>query len=595
MSFIHAAIIIVLNKFRKITRYHLEHLRVRLSGADAKLIPAVLGLLVGLLSAGVILLFRSLIDLIQAGFLPDGNIEHYEGLDPVIRLLLPLGSALIIGLLFLAFSRGRFVVGIVNVIERLAYFQGQLGWHMLLVQFFGGILAIVGGHSVGREGPSVHLGAAASSLLGQYFQVPNNILRILVACGSAAAISASFNTPLAGVIFAMEVIMLEYSLGSFIPVILAAFSASGLTILAYGDQTIFQIPTLEMSSLKEIPVILLLGILAGVVSSLMIIGLKHTASFSRNWHFMTRLLLAGSIIGLIALPFPEVMSIGYDTVSQAMLGEIGLGLLVGILVFKLLATITSIGLGIPAGVIGPALFIGAMLGGATGLVASHYFPGITSTPGFYALLGLGAMMAGLLQAPLAALMAMLEMTSNPEIIFPGMLVVVIAELTRSELFNQPSVFRMLLQARGLDYRANPVAQHLHRMGVASIMEKNFVRLPVSCDLEKLKAAMQEEPKWLLLENEGVPESLMPGVDLARYLTEQKENPDESENEIKLNEVPAERLSIQPLHQWATLHEAAVKLDEHKVDALYIYDTPAPNLKRVTGILLKEQVQSAYQF
>lgn len=582
-----------MNPFRKTIRSYLETLQIRLSAADAKLTTAVLGLLVGLLSAGVILLFRGLIDLIQASFLPDGNVEQYEGLESITRLLLPLGSALIIGLLFLAFSRGRFVVGIVNVIERLAYFQGHLGWRMFLIQFFGGILAIAGGHSVGREGPSVHLGAASSSLLGQYLHVPNNTLRILVGCGSAAAISASFNTPLAGVIFAMEVIMLEYSLGSFIPVILAAFSASGLTILAYGDQTIFQIPALEMTSLKEIPIILLLGILAGIVSSLMIIGLKHTVNFSRNWHFLSRLLLAGGVISLIALPFPEVMSLGYDTVSSAMLGEIGLGLLVGILAFKLLATIISIGLGIPAGVIGPALFIGTMLGAATGLIADHYFPDFTSEPGFYALLGLGAMMAGLLQAPLAALMAMLEMTHNPEIIFPGMLAVVIAELTRSELFNQPSVFRMLLQARGLDYRANPIAQHLHRMGVASIMEKDFVRLPVSCDLEKLEAAMQEEPKWLLLENEGEPEALMPGVDLARYLAEQKENPDE--NEIALDKVPAERLSIQALHQWATLHEAAVKLDEHKVDALYIYDTPAPNLKRVTGILLKEQVESAYQF
>ncbi len=585
----------LLKAYREFTQRMLERLRLRLSRPDARLIPAVLGLIVGLLSAVVIILFRVTIEWLQTGLVADGDIEHYETLAPLVRLLLPVGSAILIGLLFVAFARGRFVVGIVHVIERLAYFQGQMGWRMLLMQFFGGILAIAGGHSVGREGPSVHLGAATSSLMGQYLRLPNNTLRILVGCGSAAAISASFNTPLAGVIFAMEVVMLEYALSSFIPVILAAFSASSLTIFAYGDQVIFQIPALEMTSLKEIPFVLLLGILAGIVSSLMIIALRHTARLSANWHFLARVLLAGVIVGLIALPFPEVMSIGYDTVSSAMLGQIGLGLLLGILVFKLLATIASIGLGIPAGVIGPTLFIGTMLGGVTGLAAGYFFPEFTSESGFYALLGMGAMMAGLLQAPLAALMAMLEMTHNPEIIFPGMLAVVIAELTRSELFNQPSVFRMLLQARGLDYRVNPVAQHLHRMGVASVMERDFIRLPVVCERERLKEAMQKEPKWVILEKDSEVDTLMPGVDLARYLAEQKESGKPLPDEITLNEVPAQRYSIQPLHQWATLHEAAVMLREHQADALMIYDTPAPNLKRVTGILLKEQVESAYRF
>ena len=388
--------------------------------------------------------------------------------------------------------------------------------------------------------------------------------------------------------------MLEYSIGSFIPVILSAFSASGLTILVFGDQPVFQIPTLELTSLKEIPFIIVLGVLAGVISSLIIMGLKQTVRWTQKWHFMLRMLLAGVIIALIALPFPEVMGIGYDTVNNAMLGKLGLGLMLGILLFKFLATIASIGLGIPGGLIGPALFIGTLMGGAIGIIAAEYFPEFISQSGFYALLGLGAMMAGLFQAPLAALIAMLEMTHNPEIIFPGMLAVVIAELTREEIFRQPSAFRMLLQARGLDYRANPVAQNLYHIGVASVMEKDFVKLPIKCNREKLDEIMQQEPRWFLLIKNDKPQALMPGVDLARYLAEQKDKKEESDD-ILLDEVPAERHGITGLHQWATLHEAAVKLKEHDLNALYIYDTPAPNLQRVTGILLKEHVDSAYRF
>jgi H+/Cl- antiporter ClcA len=567
-----------------------EALNTNLARPDAQWQPALLGLIVGILSGSVIIAFRFLAELGQATLLPNAIPENYEELKWPLILLLPIISGLMIGVLFTFFWPNKKVVGIIHVMERLAYFQGHLGWPGFIKQFLGATLATIGGHSIGREGPSIHLGAASGSLLGQYLKLPNNTLRTLIACGCASGIAASFNTPLAGVIFAMEVVIMEYSVTGFIPVILAAVSATGLSILAFGNEPVFSIPTLELTSLKELPFVALLGLLTGLFSTLFIKSMEVTATRSREWSFLVRATLASIIVALCGLAFPQVMGIGYDSVNSAMLSEFSLSLLAGILFVKLIATTAAVGLGIPGGLIGPTLFIGAMLGGSVGYISGLSFPEFISDSGVYALLGMGAMMAATLQAPLAALIAILELTGNPSIIFPGMLAIVIAELTRSELFHQPSIFRALLQARGLDYQANPMSQLLHRIGVASVMSKNYVPLPLTITQKEAQEALKQEPQWLLLENEGIPEAAMPAVDLARHLKEQATG-----KEINLKEIPAQRRELVGIHMRSTLKEASDQMRKAGIDFLFVYDTPAPTFTRTRGVLLKEAIESAYQF
>ena len=201
----------------------LDRLRLRLASVDALLLLAVLGLLVGLLAGGVTLAFRLLVEDIQSAFL--SHPEDYEALGWQARLLIPLAGGILVGTVLHFLSHEQRAVGIVHVMERLNYHEGHLPLRNIFVQFFGAAVSIISGHSVGREGPSVHLGAGSGSVLGQALRLPNNSIRTLVACGAAAAIAASFNTPLAGVIFAMEVILLEYTISGFVPVILAAVSA----------------------------------------------------------------------------------------------------------------------------------------------------------------------------------------------------------------------------------------------------------------------------------------------------------------------------------------------------------------------------------
>jgi H+/Cl- antiporter ClcA len=472
--------------------------------------------------------------------------------------------------------------------ERLSYHQGHLPLRNMILQFLGAALSIISGHSVGREGPSVHLGAASSSLLGQYMGLPNNSIRILVGCGTAAAIAASFNTPLAGVVFAMEVVMMEYTIAGFTPVILAAVSATALTRWVFGSAPAFSVPTLELGSLLELPYILLMGLVIGALAAAFITLLQLFSRQLQETNLVLRLGTAGLITGLCALVAPQIMGIGYDTVNETLLGQLGIGVLLLIIVFKMLATTAGIGLGLPGGLIGPTLVIGAAAGGCMGLLANLLFDVGTSSPAYYALLGMGAMMGATLQAPLAALTAMLELSSNPNIILPGMLAIIVANLASSELFHKNSVFTHLMRARGLDHKNDPVSQSLRRIGVSSTMERDVQTVSTVMTNLEAQEILQDKPRWLVIKQDEDKISLMPAADLARTLQETEDK------EINLLEIPAQRMELAAINSRATLQEALELLDEKHLEALYVLRPGSSGITRIYGIITRRDIERSYQ-
>ncbi len=547
--------------------------RRKLSGVDALPQLAVLGLLSGIVTGGVILLFRLAIEWPLEHFLPGQGSESFEELDLLTRGLLPLaGGALggLGGLLLHKLALHDRKVGIVHIMERLNYHQGYISFRSAMVQFVSGVTTVITGQSAGREGPAVHLGAAFSSLLGQWMRLPNNSIRTLVACGCAAAISASFNTPISGVIFAMEVVMMEYTIAGFTPIILAAVSAAIVTQAVYGTEPAFSVPALTMNSLLEIPPwILAIAVIIGIAAAGFI---QLVDSMGRYHHrpVLLRIAVAGLLMVPFALVIPETMGIGYDTVSETIHGELGFWLLIGAGSAKLIITGLSIGLGMPSGVIGPpTIFMGATLGGAMGLIGAQMFPDIASSVGgFYAMLGMGgAMMGAVLQAPLAALMALMELTRNPNIILPGMLMITTASLVTSEAFGKKSLFLTILKSQGLSYQNSPpVIQALRRVSVGAIMERNILRTERALTLEEAKKALKSEPKWLLVEgSNGPPTALLPAVDLARFLEDTEKQASEEGTElpesIDLMEIPpANRRDVAPVQYQATLEEALQQFD-----------------------------------
>ncbi len=566
----------------------LENLRLRLASTDAQWSLALLGLISGVLSGLVIILFRLLIELPQASLL-DGQPENYEALDLWLRFALPVAGGLVIGLALQALDPASRPVGVVHVMERLAYHQGYLRLPNALVQFFGGAASVIAGHSVGREGPGVHLGAAVASLLGQRLHLPNNSIRTLVACGVAGSIAASFNTPLAGVVFAMEVVMLEYTLAGFAPVILAAVSATAISRIVFGSEPAFSIPPLELAALTELPYVLIMGLMIGALAAAFIYALQRFGGLLTERPVWQRCTLGGLAVGLIAIAVPEVMSIGYDTVNSALLGELTLALMLIVTLAKLVATSAVLGLGLPGGLIGPTLVIGATAGGAFGILAEQFLPGEVASPGLYALIGMGAMMGATLQAPLAALTAMLELTGNPNIIMPGMLALIGAGLISSEVFNKRCVFVELMRIRGLDYRNDPILQARRRIGVASAMDRSFAELPAEATVEDIKPRLENEPRWILIRGEERKPILLAAADLVRQLQDQK-----PETSIKLLEIPGERHELASIHMQASMQEAVERLNAEQAQALFVTRPVAPGIEHVYGVLTREAIDRSYR-
>ncbi|HET8802888.1 MAG TPA: chloride channel protein [Marinobacter sp.] len=584
--------------WHQITEHLIPVFRRRLSGVDALPQLAALGLMSGLITGGVILVFRLTIEWPLEQFLPGGNSESFENLDILTRGVLPLMGALGLGLLLHRLSIHDRKVGVVHVMERLNYHQGHISIRSALVQFISGVTTVVTGQSAGREGPAVHLGAAFSSLMGQWMRLPNNSIRTLVACGCAGAISASFNTPISGVIFAMEVVMMEYTIAGFTPIILAAVSAAIVTQAGYGTEPAFNVPALTMNSLLEIPWILAIAVLIGIAAALFI---HLVDAMGRHHHrpVLLRITMAGVLMVPFAVLVPETMGIGYDTVNQTINGQLGFWLLLGVGIAKLVITSLSIGLGMPSGVIGPTLFMGATLGGAMGLVGAQIFPANASSVGFYAMLGMGAMMGAVLQAPLAALMALMELTRNPNIILPGMLIITTSSLVTSEAFGKKSLFLTILKSQGLSYQNSPVIQALRRVSVGAIMDRSILRTERHLTMEDARKALKSEPKWLVVEGSNGPTALMPAVDLARYLEDTERSLAEDEasapEAIDLMDIPANRRDVAPVQYQATLEEALNQFEATDAEALYVQRHVAPMIQRVYGVVLKSDIESYYQY
>lgn len=598
------------NPWKKITENLIPGSRRRLSGADALPQLAVLGLLSGLITGGVILLFRFAIEWPLEHLLPGAGSESFEELDLLTRSILPLAGAVVLGLFLQKISIQKRKVGVVHVMERLNYHQGYISIRSALVQFVTGVATVVTGQSAGREGPAVHLGAAFSSLMGQWMRLPNNSIRTLVACGCAAAISASFNTPISGVIFAMEVVMMEYTIAGFTPIILASVTAAVVSQAAYGSEPAFSVPPLNMNSLLEIPWIIAIALIIGIAAAAFI-QLVETFSRYQKRPVILRLSIAGLLMVPFAIFVPQVMGIGYDTVQLTIDNQLSFWLLLGVGIAKLLITSVTVGLGMPSGMIGPTLFMGATLGGAMGLIGAQIFPDMASSIGFYAMLGMGAMMGAVLQAPLAALMALMELTRNPNIILPGMLIITTASLITSEAFGKKSVFLTMLKTQGMSYHNSPVIQALRRVSVGAIMERNILRTERYLTEEEARKVLKSEPKWLIIEGHKRPTALMPAVDLARFLEnicastpdankkagdgDEETTADGGPEKIDLINIPANRRDIAPVQYQATLDEALNVFEQTNAEALYVQRHVAPTIQRIYGVLLRSDIENHYQY
>ena len=570
----------------------MKKLRTLLSEFDSLPRLAILGLLTGIITAVVIIMFRELTEISQTRILGLSDPDNYEQLDGLSRLLLATGGGLLLGIVFHFLTHDARPTGVVHVMERLQFHQGRLPLKNTLTQFLGAMTSIVSGHSVGREGPGIHLGAASGSQLGSFLGLSSNDIRTLVACGAAASIAAGFDTPLAGVIFVMEVIMMEYTIHRFTPIILAAVSATILTRIYYSSTSMITVDVSSTNLIAELAMFTLMGIAIGILAAVFIRLLLYISQITANWVIWLRYTLAGLLCGLLAIPTPEIMGIGYDTIRSILTSDPDALLLLSIVILKLIATACAIGLGLPGGLIGPTLVIGAAAGGLTGVVIESFIGSDMSDIGFYAIIGMVTMMGATLQAPLAALMALLELTANPGIILPGMLAVITANLTCSELFKQESVFVMLMRHRGLDPMHDPFVKALQNKLVTAVMEHSIQFSEPVITYLGANALIEVQPKFIVVKSQQGQYSMFPLVDLVTWINDHDSV--DHEAVINLLELPAERYDLGEIADHASVYDALETMDHKDVDALLVKERTWQG-GADAGVVTRQAIGNSYRF
>lgn len=428
-----------------------------------------LSLVVGCVSATAAILFRYLLEL------PKHWLEiPAEHLLPFQLVSLAIGGSILI-LLFSRVNPKYRSVGVPHVLHRLHHRRGHLPLPNFAMQWLGALIALLSGHSLGREGPAIHLGAACASQIGQASAIPNHRLRILVGCGVAGAVAAFFNTPLAAMFLTMEVILVGYSIRRLLPIGLSAICGALISQAVFGDTQIFIAPVNAGESLANVTQIILLGLVGGIVAASFLVLVRYLQQLNQyplwlRWGGLTLLtMLAVSMM-------PDLFGMGYDTINDSLTNRLALITVVMLLVAKLLLTAWAAAVRFPAGIIGPTLFMGAMFGSVMGLVYQALDISSNLSPGFCALLGMGIMMGGILRAPLAALIALLELSSDPNIILPGVLAIISATLLVSEILRLPSVFTIQLDTEKDPLRASPITELLRSRWIKPLMRGSVIRV-----------------------------------------------------------------------------------------------------------------------
>lgn len=434
-----------------------------------------LAILVGVVTGTAIWLFKYLI-----GFTRSTLYGHIYGW-PVA--FIPLAGGLLVGLIAHFLIHPEKFHGTANIMQAVALNGGRINYRETPIKTLGAVLSIGSGASLGPEDPSVQIGASFGSLFGQIFHMSEEKSSTLVAAGVASAIAAAFNAPIAGIFFALEIILGELSSASMVLILIAAVSSSVLTQAISGTSPAFQVPQYAFNSINELPLYLVLGLLAGPISAVYIWLIQKSRLYFSLWKIPTFLKTAsaGLIVGLSGLAFPQILGVGYDTIGIILNNnKLGIIFLFVLMLLKLILTPVSLAGGFFGGVFAPGLFIGAMLGGGLGEAASQLFPQMNIHPAAFALVGMAAVLAGTVRAPLTAILLLFEMTGDYRIILPLIFSVAVSLVISSKL--QPdSVYEMGLAQYGIRLDRGRDIEVMSELKVSEIMETGVETLPEFID------------------------------------------------------------------------------------------------------------------
>ena len=429
---------------------------------------------IGLCAGFGAIIFRWLINNFKTIFFEGGhNLLQFMGQYYVV--LIPALGGLIIGPIIHFYARETKGHGVPEVMLAVSTLKGKIRLRVAVVKALVSSISIGSGGSVGREGPIVQIGSALGSSLGQLFKLSEEKVKILVACGAASGVAATFNAPLAGIFFALEVILREYGPRHISSIVLSAVTATVVSRHFLGDNPAFATPAYQLVSLWEIPLYFIFGFLAALTSLFFIKFLYKSEDIFDAWKFPEYLkpAIGGLLLGLIGLYFPQIFGVGYGAIELALSGQMAAQIIIILILVKIVATSITLGSGGSGGVFAPSLFIGAMLGGAYGKLTQFLVPDIAIAPGACALVGMGAVFAGAAHAPVSAILILFEMTGDYKIILPLMITCIISTVV-ARRFSKESIYTLKLRRRGIDIQKVKGVDLMEAIKVSEAMNKNVI-------------------------------------------------------------------------------------------------------------------------
>ncbi len=431
--------------------------------------------LIGLATGAAAILFRLAIGVFQWPWLHTMS----EAVATAAReqpwwviMLAPAAGGVLVGLMLQYLLTAKRTDAVPDVMEARLNAGRGLSLNQGLLSALASALSLGVGASAGREGPIVHLGASIAASACTRFNLPNAARRTLLAAGAAGAVAASFNAPIAGVLFAQEVILGHFAIRTFVPLVLASVTATILSQAWFGNVAAFVVPAYQISSYLEVPAFILLGIAAAAVAVIFQLTVLGTDWLARNIEMplIARPAVGGLLIGIIAIWFPQVLGVGYDTTDAALKDQLPIVLMFTLLFAKTAATAIAIGARFGGGVFSPALYLGAMAGGAFGLIAAGLFPEIGSSEGLYAILGMGAVTAAVLGAPISTTVMVFELTGGFALSLALLLTVAIANGISQAILGR-SFFQAQLETRGISLQDGPHRALMKGVRVSDFMQK----------------------------------------------------------------------------------------------------------------------------
>jgi CIC family chloride channel protein len=538
----------------------------------------VLALVIGALTGSAVVAFILLTERMGMRLYPVGGA-------PWRRVLFPVVGSLGIGYLLYRYFPDARGSGVPQTKAALYAREGRITLRTVLGKFFCTSATLASGIPLGREGPSVQVGAGIGSVLGRLLGLRSEQVKKLIPVGAAAAIAAAFNTPLAAVLFSLEEIVGDLNAPVMGAVVLASATAWMVLRVLLGNHPLFKVPQYQLVHPVEFAVYAVLGVAGGVVSvafTKLLLGMRgRFLRFPQNTVWFQPV-AGGLLVGLIGWFVPQVLGVGYGYVGDALNGNMAFKMMMLLVVLKLLTVTTSYASGNAGGIFGPALFIGAMLGGTVGTVAHNLFPAYTATPGAYALVGMGAAFAGIVRAPMTSVLMIFEMTQDYAVIVPLMIANLVSLFIASRLQHEP-IYEALAVQDGIHLPTAKTRQRHGQRQVIRVMQTASQLLPAEITvrdaLERVRSS--EARTWLVMDRRGV----VGVINLARLERELAEGADK-----KLDAL-TDALVFPHVHPDQTLDLALERMGANQIELLPVVNRA--DMHKLEGMITLRDVLDAY--